>query len=145
MVKILFLLNDNEATSSLKKEEGINTQINKNNGPVYVLDMEKDGYPLATGLLIKLDPETYEISSLLVNKRIRHQQVGTYAVKSMLIKIKTLGGRAAIVNSPLDLLPFFKKLGFREIDGEVIDNKVKLRKEFKFNKANYYKNQAFLY
>ncbi len=134
MVKISFLLKDNEITSYLKNEEGIKPIKIENNEPVYQLSMEKEGFPIATGSIIKIDPETYKIANLIVNKRLRNKQIGTYALKSMLTKIKTLGGRIVILESPISLLPFFRKLGFKNEDGEIRNNKMLLKKELKFSK-----------
>lgn len=134
MVKISFLLNDNEITSYLKNEEEIKPIKIENNEPVYQLSMEKEGFPIATGTIIKIDPETYKIANLIVNKNLRNKQIGTYALKSMLTKIKTLGGRIVILESPVSLLPFFRKLGFKNEDGEIRNNKMFLKKELKFSK-----------
>lgn len=134
MVKILFLLEDNEITSYLKNEEGIKPIKNENNEPVYQLSMEKEGFPIATGTITKIDPETYKIDNLIVNKKLRNNKIGTYALKSMLTKVKTLGGRIVILESPISLIPFFKKLGFKSEDGEIKNNKMLLKKELKFNK-----------
>ena len=134
MVKISFLLKDNEITSYLKNKEGIKPTKIENNEPMYQLSMEKEGIPIATGSIIKIDPETYKIDNLIVNKILRNKQIGTYALKSMLTKIKTLGGRIVILESPISLLPFFKKLGFKNEDGEIRNNKMLLKKELKFNK-----------
>ena len=134
MVKISFLLKDNETTSYLKNEEGIKPTKIENIEPMYQLSMEKEGFTIATGSIIKIDPETYKIDNLIVNKRLRNKQIGTYALKSMLTKIKTLGGRIVILESPISLLPFFKKLGFKNEDGEIRNNKMLLKKELKFNK-----------
>ncbi len=140
MVKILFLLEDNEITSYLKNEEGIKPIKIENNEPVYQLSMEKEGFPIATGTIIKIDPETYKIDNLIVNKKLRNNKIGTYALKSILAKVKTLGGRIVILESPISLVSFFKKLGFKSEDGEIKNNKMLLKKELKFNKRpiNYY-------
>lgn len=140
MVKISFLLEDNEITSYLKNEEGIKPIKNENNEPMYQLSMEKEGFPIATGTIIKIDPETYKIDNLIVNKKLRNNKIGTYALKSLLTKVKTLGGRIVILESPITLIPFFKKLGFKSEDGEIKNNKMLLKKELKFNKRpiNYY-------
>lgn len=140
MVKILFLLEDNEITSYLKNEEGIKPIKRENNEPMYQLSMEKEGFPIATGTIIKIDPETYKIDNLIVNKKLRNNKIGTYALKSMLTKVKTLGGRIVILESPISLIYFFKKLSFKSEDGEIKNNKMLLKKELKFNKRpiNYY-------
>lgn len=140
MAKISFLLEDNEITSYLKNEEGIKPIKDKNNEPMYQLSMEKEGFPIATGTIIKIDPETYKIDNLIVNKKLRNNKIGTYALKSMLTKVKTLGGRIVILESPISLVTFFKKLGFKSEDGEIKNSKMLLKKELKFNKRpiNYY-------
>ena len=83
MVKISFLLKDNEITSYLKNEEGIKPIKIENIEPMYQLSMEKEGFPIATGSIIKIDPETYKIDNLIVNKRLRNKHKSTQDILSI--------------------------------------------------------------
>lgn len=135
MINISFLLKPNSLILSLFKEEKFNYEKYKNNEGVYYLLIEKEDIPLATGILSKVDPELYQIDNLVVNKNARNLKIGTYAVKAMCTKVKTLGGREVMVISPLELISFFKKLDFKIIS-ENDENSFLLKRRLKFAKYN---------
>ena len=74
-----------------------------------------DGYPISTGRIFEEDPETYHIGRVAVRKAFRGQKVGTYTMKFLMTKAKTLGARKVILGAQLDKVPFYKKLGFRPV------------------------------
>ena len=78
-----------------------------------------DHYPIATGRLIEMDPETYRIGRLAVRKGFRHQKVGSYTMKFLMSKARELGARKAIVHAQVDKREFYETLGFRPVDGEI--------------------------
>ncbi len=140
MIKILFLLEPNSSIYSIFQEEDVNFEEYKNKEGVYYLLIDKDGVALASGILSKIDPELYQINNLVVNKNARKLKIGTYAVKAICTKVKTLGGRNVIAISPSNLTPFFKKLDFKIIDNTE-NNSFLMKKSLKFAKYNKNNNQ----
>ena len=74
-----------------------------------------DGYPISTGRIYEEDPETYHLGRLAVRKSFRGQKVGTYTMKFLMTKAKTLGARKVVLGAQIDKVPFYKKLGFRQV------------------------------
>ena len=74
-----------------------------------------DGYPISTGRIFEEDPETYHIGRLAVRKNFRGMKVGSYTMKFLMTKAKSLGARKVILGAQLDKIPFYKKLGFRPV------------------------------
>ena len=73
-----------------------------------------DGYPISTGRVFAEDPETYHIGRLAVRKAYRGQKVGTYTMKFLETKAKTLGARKLMLGAQLDKAGFYEKNGFRK-------------------------------
>ncbi|MDO5330842.1 MAG: GNAT family N-acetyltransferase [Bacillota bacterium] len=73
-----------------------------------------DGYPVSTGRVFEEDPETYHIGRVAVRKNFRGLKLGTYTVKFLMTKAKTLGAKRVILGAQLDKIPFYKTLGFKE-------------------------------
>ncbi len=66
---------------------------------------------VATGRII-FDGETCEISHIAVIKEYRNMKYGDLAVRMLINKAFTAGINKVQVNSPLELLDFFKSIGF---------------------------------
>jgi predicted GNAT family N-acyltransferase len=76
--------------------------------------------PIATGRIKEIDPETYRIGRVAVLKEYRGKKIGTYVLKFLETKIKTLGGRKVILGAQLDKKVFYEKCGYRlSADSEV--------------------------
>ena len=81
-----------------------------------------DGYPISTGRVFPEDPETYHIGRVAVRKKFRGMKVGSYTMKFLCTKAKTLGARKVVLGAQLDKVPFYKTLGFKEQTGEIFDD-----------------------
>ena len=86
----------------------------------YFLVLSLDEIDLGYIEMSKIDPETYEVTSIAVKEQYRHQKVGTYLIKYGQVKLKTVGGRKMRGLIPPELIPFFRKNEFRFIDDEAI-------------------------
>lgn len=79
--------------------------------------------PIGVASFIESDPETWEITSIYVLEKLKKQKIGSYLLKFMQTKIRDLGGRWAIIYSPLALKSFFLKNGYHvSNNGEIIEN-----------------------
>ena len=74
-----------------------------------------DGTPISTGRVFEDDPETYHIGRICVKKPYRGRKVGTYTMKFLMTKAKTLGARKVILGAQVSKMGFYKKLGFRPV------------------------------
>ncbi|MCR5490784.1 MAG: GNAT family N-acetyltransferase [Bacilli bacterium] len=70
--------------------------------------------PIATGSIYEEDPETYRIDNVAVLEGLRGQKIGSYVVKFLISKARSIGGRKVLAIVPLEFRSFFKKLGFRD-------------------------------
>ena len=119
---------ENETIKKLRKEIFGETKLPTliNEATVrYYLVLFLDETPLGYIEMGKIDPETYEVTSIGVVEKYRLQKVGTYLIKYGQVKLKTVGGRKMRALVEPTLLPFFSKNNFRCIDDELneIDNK----------------------
>ncbi|MBO4541232.1 MAG: GNAT family N-acetyltransferase [Bacilli bacterium] len=81
-----------------------------------------DGFPIATGRVFAEDPELYHIGRLAVRKAFRGQKVGTYAMKFLETKAKSLGARRLVLGAQLDKAPFYEKNGYsKNPTGEIYE------------------------
>jgi predicted GNAT family N-acyltransferase len=102
------------------EEQGYHNEFTGDDGPCWCLVLYFNGAPIATGRIMEIDPETYRIGRLAVLKEYRNKKIGTYVLKFLEVKIKTLGGRKAILHAQLDKKAFYEKSGYRlSPDGEV--------------------------
>ncbi len=103
------------------KEQGFKNEFDEIDPLCWHLVLFLDQTPISTGRLQEIDPETYQIGRVAVRKLFRGNSVGTYTVKFLCTKAKTLGARKVVLYSQLDKVDFYKKIGFREYgDGEVV-------------------------
>lgn len=98
-----------------------------------------DGKPVGTARLLEIDPETYRIGRVAVLEEYRRQKIGSYLVKFLEVKAKTLGARKIILGAQADKTEFYKKLGYRmNPDGEAYLDEghphVMMEKKLKFKK-----------
>lgn len=79
-----------------------------------------DEKPIATGRIQEVDPETYRVGRVAVLKEYRGKKIGSYLLKFLEVKIKSLGGRKAILAARYDKRDFYLKQGYKFADdGEV--------------------------
>lgn len=102
------------------QEQGFKNEFDDVDASCWHLVLFLNETPISTGRLQEIDPETYKIGRVAVKKAYRGCKIGTYTVKFLCTKAKTLGARKVILYSQLDKVGFYKKIGFREFDdGEV--------------------------
>lgn len=102
------------------EEQGYHCEFTGDDDDCWCLVLYRDQQPIATGRIKEVDPETYRIGRVAVLPEYRGKKIGSYVVKFLQVKIKTLGGHKAILHAQLDKEGFYAQLGYREIDG-VID------------------------
>ena len=125
MIKPVFTFGTSEEAKAIRtrvfiEEQGFQEEFDAYEDSSWCLVLFLDGLPIATGRIHPLDPEHFQIERVAVEKPFRGKSVGTYVVKFLCTKIKTLGGRIASLNAQLDKMGFYEHLGFRAIgDGEV--------------------------
>jgi predicted GNAT family N-acyltransferase len=125
MIKPVFkvgLMDDAKAirTAVFIKEQGYEHEFDQDEATCWNLVLYFNGTPISTGRLKEVDPETYQIQRIAVLPPYRHQKVGSYTVKFLITKARSLGARKVILGAQLDKIPFYKQLGFRPFpEGEV--------------------------
>lgn len=103
------------------REQGFSDEFDQFDARSWHLVLFRDDVPIATGRFYFEDPETAHIGRVAVVPSYRGHQVGTYVVKFLMSKSKSLGVRKAVLLSQFDKRMFYHKIGFREDpDGEVI-------------------------
>ncbi|OPZ37504.1 MAG: putative N-acetyltransferase YjcF [Tenericutes bacterium ADurb.BinA155] len=101
-------------------EQGYHDEFDADEDRCWNLVLYLNGTPISTGRLLEVDPETYRIQRIAVRKPYRGQKVGSYTVKFLITKARSLGARKVILGSQMDKQGFYKTLGFRPFpDGEV--------------------------
>ena len=98
-----------------------------------------DGYPISTGRVFPENPELFRIGRIAVRKAFRGQKIGTYTMKFLETKAKTLGGRRLVLGAQLDKAHFYETLGYRkDPTGEIYDDEgvphILMFKTLKFRK-----------
>ena len=73
--------------------------------PCWCLVLYYNKKPIATGRLLEVDPETYRIGRVAVLPEYRNKKIGTYVLKFLEVKIKTLGGHKAILHGSVTRPP----------------------------------------
>ncbi len=100
-------------------EQGFVDEFDEFDKIAWHLVLYLDGYPISTGRIYPLDPETYRIGRVAVRKSFRGQKVGTYTMKFLMNKALQLGARKVVLDAQLDKVPFYKSLRFKAVTGEV--------------------------
>ena len=102
------------------KEQGYQKEFDELDPESISLVLYLDGFPIATGRLVKLDPSKYQIGRVAVKKEYRGKQIGSYIVRFLCKKARELGAATVLVHSQLEKRAFYLKLGFRILgDGEI--------------------------
>jgi predicted GNAT family N-acyltransferase len=103
------------------QEQGFHDDVEDIDKTAVSLVLYLDENPIATARMFEVDPETYHLGRVAVRKTYRGKKVGTYLVKFMETKARTLGARWIILESQIDKAGFYEKLGYRPMgDGEII-------------------------
>ena len=120
MIKEKFTIGLNEDAKEIRNEvftleQGFdpNIDIDEIDKEAHHVVLYLDGYPIATGRCFKIDPETYGIGRVAVRKQFRGKKIGTYILKFLETRIKSLGGRKALIHSQYDKRGFYYKNGYR--------------------------------
>ena len=102
------------------EEQGYQHEFVGDDDPCWCLVLYYNKTPIATGRLLEIDPETYRIGRVAVLPEYRHKKIGTYVLKFLEVKIKTLGGHKAVLHAQLDKKGFYEKCGYSpNADGEI--------------------------
>lgn len=102
------------------EEQGYKNEFGDNEDKCWNLVLYLNKTPISTGRLQEIDPETYRIGRLAVRVPYRHQHVGSYTVKFLITKARSLGARKVILGAQMDKEGFYRNLGFRPYpEGEV--------------------------
>lgn len=128
-------------------EQGYKNEFEKDETQYLTLVLFFDGYPISTGRLLELDPETYAISRVAVRKPFRNQKVGTYTMKFLINKAISLGARKVTLGAQLDKKGFYESLGFKESgEGEIYFDEgnphIKMEKSIVNNRYPYKKKRT---
>ena len=119
MIKERFSIGASEDAKAIRKEVfedelGYSNDLDKFDSSCWELVLYLDGFPLSTGRIRPIDPETFLIEKVAVRKIARHQSVGTYTIKYLMNKILSLGGRYAIIHDYQSSESYYRKLGFHK-------------------------------
>jgi|LAHS01.1.fsa_nt_gb predicted GNAT family N-acyltransferase len=102
------------------EEQGYQHEFVGDDDPCWCLVLYYNKLPIATGRLLEIDPETYRIGRVAVLKEYRGKKIGTYVLKFLEVKIKTLGGHKAILHAQLEKKGFYEKCGYQvSPEGEI--------------------------
>ena len=117
MVKPVFTFGLHSDAKALREEvfvqeQGFQNEFGPEDDHSWSLVLYLDDHPIATGRILEIDPETYQIGRVAVRKEFRGKTVGTAVLKFLSTKARTLGARNIILNAQLDKLLFYEKAGF---------------------------------
>jgi predicted GNAT family N-acyltransferase len=101
------------------EEQGYEHEFVNDDDDCWCLVLYFNGTPIATGRIKEVDPETYRIGRVAVLKEFRGKKVGTYVLKFLETKIRTLGGRKVILGAQIDKRGFYEKCGYHASEGEI--------------------------
>lgn len=110
----------------------------KENGlfPIWRLTLEMDGVALGIAAMEEETPTEYRIIEIGVLKEVRNQKLGKHLLLFLETKAKSIGVLKMGVLSPIELIDFFRKCGYRPSgDGEIEDGKVYLSKTIAYKKT----------
>ena len=100
-------------------ELGLESDIDEYDRSCWEVVLYLDKIPISTGRVREIDPENFLIEKVTVIKSLRGQSVGAYTHKFLITKIRTLGGRYAIVHVSPKYIEHYKALQFRLNKGEL--------------------------
>lgn len=79
-----------------------------------------DGYPIATCRFYEVEPQIVILGRLVVLPEYRNRHVGVLVVHASEEWIKELGYNEIIIDSRLEVVPFYEKIGFRKTNDKII-------------------------
>ena len=79
-----------------------------------------DGYPIATCRFYETESNKVVLGRLVVLPEYRNNHVGVSVVSAAEEWIKELGYSEIIIDSRLEVIPFYEKIGFKKVDGSII-------------------------
>ena len=91
----------------------------KNSGDEYIVGLY-DGYPIATCRFYEVEPQIVILGRLVVLPEYRNRHVGVFVVHASEEWIKELGYNEIIIDSRLEVVPFYEKIGFRKTNDKII-------------------------
>ena len=83
---------------------------------IVVLD---DGYPVATCRFYEIDPKRVILGRLVVLPKYRNHNLGSIVVKAAEEWIKELGYEEVVIDSRVEVVSFYEKLGYSHLDDSV--------------------------
>jgi predicted GNAT family N-acyltransferase len=102
------------------EEQGYKDDVDEIDKTAVELVLYLDKVAIATARLFEVDPETYHVGRVCVLKPYRGKKVGSYLMKFIEVKARSLGARKLILDSQLPREGFYLALGYKEVgDGEV--------------------------
>ena len=90
-------------------------------GTKYIIVLD-DGYPVATCRFYENDESSVIIGRVVVLPEYRGKMLGMRVVTEAEKWIKECGYKTVIADSRIPVIPFYKKLGYTETDGNVIQS-----------------------
>lgn len=88
-------------------------------GTKYIVLLD-DGYPVTTCRFYEKDKETVILGRVVVLPEYRKQGLGRKTIEEAEKWIKELGYKTVIIDSRIEALEFYKKLGYEADDGHII-------------------------
>lgn len=79
-----------------------------------------DGYPVATCRFYELDSETVLLGRVVVLPEYRGKNLGSQTIREAEKWIVELGYKAVRIDSRLEAIGFYEKLGYRRVSGETL-------------------------
>jgi len=102
-------------------EQGFKDEFDEFDQKSWHLVLFYNAFPIATGRFYFEDPETVHLGRIAVLPSFRGKKIGTYLVKFLITKSKTLGARKAILLAQYDKRFFYERIGFKEDpNGEIV-------------------------
>ena len=88
-------------------------------GTKYIVLLD-DGYPIATCRFYELDPKRVILGRLVVLPEYRNRNIGSLVVKAAEEWIKELGYKEVVIDSRVEVVPFYEKRGYVRLNDTVI-------------------------
>ena len=89
------------------------------NGTKYIVMLD-DGYPVATCRFYEVDELSVIIGRLVVLPDYRGQKLGSRVITEAESWIKELGYKKVLIDSRLETIKFYEKLGYEHTDDKVL-------------------------
>ena len=88
-------------------------------GTKYIVMLD-DGYPVATCRFYEADKDSVIIGRLVVLPDYREQKLGSRVITEAESWIKELGYKKVLIDSRLETIKFYEKLGYEHTDDKVL-------------------------